>query len=52
MLASINKEEKIGISRISFLNHVRLWGKTFDELGIDGLKCIKKGRSVKNGRTI
>ena len=38
MLASINKEEKIGISRISFLNHVRLWVKTFDELVIYGLK--------------
>ena len=52
MLASIKKEDKIGISRISFLNHVRLWVKTFDELGIDGLKCIKKGRPVKDGRTI
>ena len=52
VLASIKKEDKIGISRISFLNHVRLWVKTFDELGIDGLKCIKKGKPVKDGRTI
>lgn len=28
----------IGISRCSFLNHVRLWVKSFDDLGLDGLK--------------
>ena len=41
-----------GISRSSFLNHACSWVKSFDELGIDGLKCIKKGRPVKDGRTI
>ena len=38
VLASIKKEDEIGISRISFLNHACSWVKTFDELGIDGLK--------------
>ena len=35
-----------------FSKPLRLWVNTFDELGIDGLKCIKKGRPVKDGRTI
>ena len=41
-----------GIPRRYLLSYVRSWVKTFDELGIDGLKCIKKGRPVKDGRTI
>lgn len=40
----------LGIDRSSFLSHVRSWAKSFDDLGVDGLKHNSKNRDWTAGQ--